>query len=408
MDAGAQLSADKGVLNPLETYTSTVEAAGKIGAEAQNAVNCIKTEAQNAIKCIQTGAEQTQNLVTTGHFVTDDKLDNYLVMDAYAAKKAGGDNITASDTLAYFESKEATGQKLTDEEATTRALATRTVTDEKAQEVRDEFHNGTGASYLEKLNELAALDPSAAQTVKSRLMNEYASDLAAQEVASKVPDASDTDVPQQSFGDKAIEWGSRYLEVVAVNISRATLGDISAERAAEVCPIDAPKNDNERSADFWGNSILTSLTLSVLPAKAGKVFGPVTEEVAVETSSRISSGIMDFDLQLFASETKLKTVGRWMSKDEYEIMKTTGHVPESLSGTTHVASPANIEAFQKQAPKDSVYVEFDVPSGSVKQTSDIWGKIVGPNSLEGRLASKKGLEIPQMPAAENIVIKGRK
>ena len=98
-------------------------------------------------------------------------------MDAYAAKKASGENITASDTLAYFESKEATGQKLTDEEATTRALATRTVTDEKAQEVRDEFHNGTGASYLEKLNELAALDPSTTQTVKSRLMNEYASDL---------------------------------------------------------------------------------------------------------------------------------------------------------------------------------------------------------------------------------------
>ena len=121
-------------------------------------------------------------------------------MDAYAAKKAGGDNITAADTLAYLESKEATGQKLTDEEATTRALATRTVTDEKAQEVRDEFHNGTGASYLEKLNELAALDPSAAQTVKSRLMNEYASDLAAAAAKQK---QTDTVPAELSLSDKA-------------------------------------------------------------------------------------------------------------------------------------------------------------------------------------------------------------
>ena len=35
MDAGAQLSADKGVPNPLETYTSTVAAAGKIGASTR-------------------------------------------------------------------------------------------------------------------------------------------------------------------------------------------------------------------------------------------------------------------------------------------------------------------------------------------------------------------------------------
>jgi hypothetical protein len=37
---------------------------------------------------------------------------------------------------------------------------------------------------------------------------------------------------------------------------------------------------------------------------------------------------------------KRMTVGRWMSKEEHELMAKTGRVQESLSGTTHVANPA--------------------------------------------------------------------
>ncbi|GIO67642.1 hypothetical protein J21TS3_24630 [Paenibacillus cookii] len=91
-----------------------------------------------------------------------------------------------------------------------------------------------------------------------------------------------------------------------------------------------------------------------------------------------------------------------MSEDELSKMTKTGKVQESYSGTTHVAHPSNPSAFGKQAKPGSVYAEFDVPLSSLKPTNEGWAKIIGPNSLEGRLAVKKGLPIPQMPSATNI------
>jgi len=107
-------------------------------------------------------------------------------------------------------------------------------------------------------------------------------------------------------------------------------------------------------------------------------------------------------------EAETTRVGRWMSETEHEAMTKTGKVQESYTGTTHVAHPANIEAFRKQAKPGTMYVEFNVPSISLKPTNEGWAKIVGPNSLEARLASKKGLPIPIMPPATNIEIKGGK
>ena len=44
-----------------------------------------------------------------------------------------------------------------------------------------------------------------------------------------------------------------------------------------------------------------------------------------------------------------------------------------------------------------------MPRSIVKPTSDEgWAKIIGPNSVQGRLAKRKGLPIPEMPAALNI------
>jgi hypothetical protein len=96
------------------------------------------------------------------------------------------------------------------------------------------------------------------------------------------------------------------------------------------------------------------------------------------------------------------TVGRWMSEAEYSLMVNTGKVQESLSGTTHVANPAAVEAFMKQAAPGSRYVEFSVPVDSLKMTNQGWAKVVGPNSLEGRLATMKGNPAPQMPTASDI------
>lgn len=103
-----------------------------------------------------------------------------------------------------------------------------------------------------------------------------------------------------------------------------------------------------------------------------------------------------------------KTVGRWMSPDELSKMQKTGKAQESYSGTTHVADPANPEAFIKQTKVGNVYVEFDVPASSLKKTNEGWAQIVGPNSATGRLAARKGNPVPEMPDAENITHKATK
>jgi hypothetical protein len=107
-----------------------------------------------------------------------------------------------------------------------------------------------------------------------------------------------------------------------------------------------------------------------------------------------------FSTEEVAKETTV--VGRWMSAEEHALMKQTGKVQESLSGTTHVANPANAEAFMKQAAPGSRYVEFKVSVDSVKMTNQGWAKIIGPNSLEGRMALRKGLTVPEMPSATDI------
>jgi len=97
------------------------------------------------------------------------------------------------------------------------------------------------------------------------------------------------------------------------------------------------------------------------------------------------------------------TVGRWMQKTEYDNMVKTGTVQESWTGTTHVAIPAKPEAYMKQAKVKAHYVEFDVPASSIKPGEGTgWGKILGPNTSQGRLAKKNGRTVPQMPKAKNI------
>ena len=99
-----------------------------------------------------------------------------------------------------------------------------------------------------------------------------------------------------------------------------------------------------------------------------------------------------------------------MSQAEYDKMIETGKVQMSGDNKVHVANPANADAFGKQAPKGSIYVEFDVPSNTISAGgTDRWGIINGPGSLQDRLNAKKGLpRITEMPDATNIEIKGKK
>lgn len=63
-------------------------------------------------------------------------------------------------------------------------------------------------------------------------------------------------------------------------------------------------------------------------------------------------------------------VGRWMSRNEYDKMVATGYVQEGAGGVTYVARPANISAYSKQAKVGSLYVEFNVPSFSLRSTQE--------------------------------------
>ncbi|MBQ5850011.1 MAG: hypothetical protein IIW54_04215, partial [Lachnospiraceae bacterium] len=71
-------------------------------------------------------------------------------------------------------------------------------------------------------------------------------------------------------------------------------------------------------------------------------------------------------------------------------MVASGKVQMSGDNKVHVANPADIYAFGKQAPEGSIYVEFDVPSNTIsKGGKDGWGIINGPGSLLDRLNVKK-------------------
>jgi len=50
----------------------------------------------------------------------------------------------------------------------------------------------------------------------------------------------------------------------------------------------------------------------------------------------------------------------------------------------HVANPADIDAFGKQAPKGSIYVEFDVSSNTISPGSISQQRKSGVHSIHGR------------------------
>lgn len=111
-------------------------------------------------------------------------------------------------------------------------------------------------------------------------------------------------------------------------------------------------------------------------------------------------------------EVDTSRVGRWMSPKEYQKMVETGQVQTRPEGknVVHVAFSADIEAFRKQAPKGSLYVEFDVASDVILPAgrSD-WKTVNGPGSLLDRLKIKKGQPgISEPPRVTNIEICGEK
>lgn len=110
------------------------------------------------------------------------------------------------------------------------------------------------------------------------------------------------------------------------------------------------------------------------------------------------------------SGSELVKVGRWMSRDEYNKMNSSGYVQKPYKADqSYVAYPASYDAYYKQADRDSVYIEFDVPYSSIRKTKDSWATIPGPNSIYSKLNVKKGLPpIENFPKATNIKLIGEK
>jgi|GEM_PF-1155080 len=93
--------------------------------------------------------------------------------------------------------------------------------------------------------------------------------------------------------------------------------------------------------------------------------------------------------RILQSSLQTTRVGRWMSQAEYNAMKASGKVQESITGTTHVANPADKSAFFRQARSGDMYVEFNVPASSLKQTGDSWAKNSRPQNNRRKIGCKK-------------------
>jgi RHS repeat-associated protein len=99
-----------------------------------------------------------------------------------------------------------------------------------------------------------------------------------------------------------------------------------------------------------------------------------------------------------AARTGMTTVGRWMSKAEYEMMAKTGQMVEGAGGQTFVSTGGS-NAFTAAA-KESVYAEFQVPANSLLQGGQAnWFKIIGPNAgkaMQGALQKQGGQLLPRI------------
>lgn len=103
----------------------------------------------------------------------------------------------------------------------------------------------------------------------------------------------------------------------------------------------------------------------------------------------------------------LARVGRWMGDDELAKMLNSGMVQVGGGGTTHVAHPADIGTYFKQAAPGSKYVEFDVPKSSLFPSGWPGGaQIPGPNHVIARLAERRGSPVQTPVPACNILVVG--
>ena len=192
------------------------------------------------------------------------------------------------------------------------------------------------------------------------------------------------------------------------------IGDIQAAISHQ--GLDQMSYNPVRESVFNGNETAYTLT----ETGVSFVFDVITGMAIAKMPTRLKTPAQAFRATSAAGKagaaveateesSKMVRVGRWMSRAEYDKMVKTGYVQKPYNANqSYVANPADYNAFYKQAKKGSVYVEFDVPLSSVKQTKDVWAAIPGPNSMYSKLDLQKGLPQYEFPKAINIELVGEK
>ncbi len=83
-----------------------------------------------------------------------------------------------------------------------------------------------------------------------------------------------------------------------------------------------------------------------------------------------------------------------------------GRMQPTLKGMDmkHVTAPPDSDAF-RAAAVGSVFVEFDMVDAQVSPGGNAaWLIVYGPNSVQGRLAAKRGIAVAELPRVENMTI----
>ena len=176
-------------------------------------------------------------------------------------------------------------------------------------------------------------------------------------------------------------------------------------------------------------SILTQAGSSAAPATAGLTYydtrinsyGSISVDAPRDSETALTCGRSAVSSDGLEAETvfesscgkatnagdDLTRVGRWMGNDELFKMKRSGQVQVGGGGTTHVADPANMATYAKQAAPGSKYVEFDVPRTSLFPSGWPGGaQIPGPNHILARLAERRGSPVHYPVPACSIVVVG--
>jgi RHS repeat-associated protein len=156
----------------------------------------------------------------------------------------------------------------------------------------------------------------------------------------------------------------------------------------------------------FGAGAAISKTLPKLTALTKSLrFGASTTDDGIRATTTVIEDTASATATKTATEAAGETtrVGRWMSPDEHAAMVRTGEVQVGAGGTTYVANPADVSAFTPNR-LPSNYVEFDVPTSSLRPGQPEWGQIPSPDSVWGRLAAKQGVAVQSPVPACNIVL----